>query len=163
MATLRLTIDDRRARAVFRTARPLMVRAIERQQWRGAEELAREMRRRAPKDTSLLTNSIAARRAGEMHYVVAPGVRYAPHVEEGAGPGGVPRVGAIVRWIQRKGIVSTRYPNPRDLAGAIVGKIRARGTRPQPFAAPAFEHKASRLAALIEQGVVDGLTQAFGR
>lgn len=157
-----ITVDDKEVRRAFRVAPSVMVKHIEQQQARGAHELAREMKFRAPKAFSTLANSIHATRAGELHYVVAPGVKYAPFVEEGSRPGGAPSLGAMIRWVRVKRLSSVRYPDDRDLARAIIHKIRARGTPAQPFARPATEAKESRLIALMEQGVESGLREAFG-
>lgn len=156
------TVDDKEVRRAFRAAPSVMIKHIERQQARGGHELAREMKIRAPKAFSTLANSIHSARAGELHYVVAPGVKYAPFVEGGSRPGGAPSLGAMIRWLRVKRISSARYPEERDLARAIIHKIRQRGTPAQPFAEPAADAKASRLIALMEQGVASGLREAFG-
>lgn len=157
-----INVDSTEARRAFSRAPSVMVRHVERQMARGAAELAREMRARAPKAFSHLTNSINSAQVGTMHFRVAPGVRYAPFVEEGTRPGGAPSLGAMIRWLRVKRIGSAKYPQARDLAYAIIRSIRARGTPAQPFAAPAAERMTPRLVELIDRGVDDGLRAAFG-
>lgn len=134
--------------------------AVDRKLARAAQEAAREMRRAAPKATSVLTNSIRAERVGELEHRAVAGVAYAAYVEGGSGPGGRPPFAAMLRWVRVKRLAPH---NPgmdeRDLAWAIARAIARRGTPPQPFAAPVAADPAFRVRvqALVDEGVADGL------
>lgn len=104
---------------------------------RASQEIARQMRRDAPKDTSVLTNSVTASQTALMEYRVGPGVQYAAYVEDGTGPGGWPAPEALARWIKRKRIrPRTPGTSERDLTYLIGRAIHRRGTREQPFVRP---------------------------
>ena len=120
---------------------------------RGAVELANEMKARAPKFRTTLTNSILAIERGPLEWVVSPrGVRYGAYVEEGTGEGGRPTLREMLQWIQLKRI-EPRTPgmSQRSLAALIRMLIAKRGIRPQPFAAPALEAKGERIAQLVRE------------
>lgn len=121
---------------------------------RGALEISREARRRAPKAFSTLTQAIIAYRDGPNLHGVAAGVDYARPVEEGSRPNpGVP-IQNLIDWIKVKRI-QPRDPSMdiEDLARAIASKIARRGTRSQPFMAPALEDKRQRLHDLVNAAV----------
>lgn len=117
---------------------------------RGAAELANDIKRRAPKFTSQMTNAVLPSRVAPMHHQVTVGKQYASHVENGSNPGGRPAVATIERWIRLKGI-TPRTPglSRRSLAHLIRQSIAAKGIRPQPFAAPAVARFEGRLGELI--------------
>lgn len=171
---IRFKIDTAGARRDFDRAETVMVRNVERYQSRGAEELAREARDRAPKAFSTLANSIRAYRVGEMHWRVSTGVNYAKAVEEGTPPGTMPNPTHLYAWIKQRsgiGFSSTRprsagrrsqYAEIRSRAFALARHIKHHGTRPQPYMEPARAAKESRILALMRQGVDAGRREAFG-
>jgi HK97 gp10 family phage protein len=101
-------------------------------------------RRNAPRDTGRLQGSITHRIEGSGANLtgrVGPSVRYAYWVEHGRAAGRQPPIGAISGWASRHGI------SPFVLARAI-GR---RGTRPQPFLAPALAANRGRVVSLFER------------
>ncbi len=57
--------------------------AVEKAMHRGALEVAREMRRKAPKAQSTLVNSTRAERAGRAEWLIAPGVQHGVFQDQG--------------------------------------------------------------------------------
>lgn len=152
-----------------REAASALSRAPERVLWhvqralaRFTQEAARQMKRDAPKATSLLTNSIQARQTGPLEYSVGPTVRYARYVEDGALGGGWPPDEALRRWIRLKRI-KPRTPgmNEDDLVYVIGRAIHRRGTPAQPFVEPVAESPffRQRAQALVEAGMAAALRE----
>ena len=143
--------------AIAKKPRAVMA-ALDRKMGRGAQEVAREARRGAPKAESLLTNSIHVFRHGEADYSVFAGQEYAPYVEGGTGPGGTPPDQSLEDWIRVQGI-TPRDPDMDmdDLVYVIGRSIREHGTPAQPFMGPALDKTRDRLAVLHAQGVAEGL------
>lgn len=118
---------------------------------RGAVEVANEMKRRAPKFRSTLTNSIIAIEKGPMEWHVSPrGVRYGWYVEGGTTGGGQPTLREMIQWVRLKGI-QPRIPGmgQSELAALIRRRIAQGGIKASPFAQPALEAKQSRLNELV--------------
>lgn len=123
---------------------------------RGAVELANEMKARAPKFRSTLTNAILAIERGPMEWAVSPrGVRYGVYVEEGTKEGGRPTLRETLDWLRLKRI-TPRTPgmSQRQLAALIRKRIAQRGIAAQPFAAPALEAKAERIHQLVRDAAL---------
>lgn len=164
MDDIRVAIDSREVARAFERAPAVMVRSLRGKLSRAGMEVAREARSRAPEAFGTLRQSIRSRlRPGAaLEVEVAPGVQYAAYVEEGTGRGGSPSIQGLIAWIRRKRI-EPRTPgmSEEDLAYVIARAIRARGTPKQPFLEPAARAKEDRVRALIEQGVAQGLAEAF--
>lgn len=130
---------------------------------RAALEVAREERRRAPKATSQLTNSIGVSRTGKLSREVGPSASYATFVERGTdGPyAGVPPQQDILDWVKTAGI-QPRDPadTQDDVAWAIARAIRAQGTPAQPFVGPSVRALTPRVQLLLRQGFDRGMTAA---
>ena len=98
---------------------------------------------KAPVDTGRLRNSIATQIA-QTRAIVAANVLYAPFVEFGTKPH-FPPPAALQPWARRHGF-------PKGMAGAymVARAIARRGTRAQPFMAPALQQ--SLAAIRLEWG-----------
>ena len=146
---------------------------------RGAEEVARELRRAAPKAFSTLTQSIHVIREGDLTRLVAPGVNYARMVEEGTGPAAgkaryFPNPKALEPWVQFRGGVRLTKTKPgtpgrraqldeiADRAFGLARYISVHGTRAQPFVAPTQAKMEGRVIALLREGVREGLQGIVG-
>lgn len=114
---------------------------------RGAQLIARDMKRGAPKAFSILTNAIRVLRNGMADYSAVAGTDYSVMPETGTGPGGNPPVQALKDWIRVKRI-TPRDPHMDvdDLAFVIGRSIRRKGTPKQPYAQPALD---KHIAAII--------------
>lgn len=127
---------------------------------RGAEEVAREERRLAPKAFSTLANSIRAQRMGRLHYRVGPGVNYARPVEEGRKPGQQPgTANGLMEWVKQKTGLDGKALDRRTFI--IARAIGRRGIRPQPYARPAYESKSGRVVDLARAAAAEGAQEAF--
>jgi hypothetical protein len=152
--------NAREVEELFRKAPEIATQEVDGQLDRGALELQREMRRRAPKAQSILTQSIQLRRPRPLRKEIVVGVDYGLPVERGAGPGGSPPRQSLRDWMRTKGV---RPRDPRmsddDLAFVIGRSIRRRGTKAQPFAGPAVDDLRPRLEQLLAQGVANALSR----
>jgi hypothetical protein len=99
-------------------------------------------RQKAPKFSSILTQSIKPNRLGDLLWEVNAGQRYAAGLEFGGGHQGEvltdQRLYALEQWVKGKGIES----DPVRIAYAAwhIGKhIQAQGVKEQPFMRPALE------------------------
>lgn len=103
-----------------------------------------------PVDTARLKNSITSRVIGEsksVSGVVGTKVKYAARVEFGDGPH-EPEMGPLGQWARRNGA---------DV-NAVANKIRASGTRAQPYMQPAAKAQEGAVVKIIEnsvKGIVD--------
>lgn len=142
-----------------RTVRRHLRFAIE----RGAAEMAREARARAPKAFITLTNSIRAIMQSELHWMVAPGVNYAEVVEGGRMPMRKTGTGnGLLEWIKLK-IAPAATPKELDRLGFVIARaIGRRGIAPQPYMQPAFEAKQGRVVELANQGMRDAVAEMNG-
>lgn len=125
--------------------------------FRGAIELADEIRRQAPKVTSTLTNSTQIK-AKPLEYTIVVASRYAAYVHEGTKDGGQPTLAAMLEWIRLKNI-KPREPGMtvRSLASLIRRSIAKHGTPANPFATRALEAKAPRLNELVQAAALQAL------
>ncbi len=127
---------------------------------RAGDELARGMRREAPKAHSILTNSIQRTKLGQGIHAVVAGAHYAKPVDRGTGRGGFPPEQSLLDWIRVKKI----QPNDpsmsqRDLAYVIARSIFRRGTPSQPFATETKEKMQPRIMQVIRGGVARGMRE----
>lgn len=158
---LRVEIDSARVQAALAKAPSAMLASISRGLLRGAKELARDARAKAPRAFSTLTHSIKADRVSPLEYRVAPHVDYARYVEEGREPGKAPDPMSLLDWIRRKKITSD---NPKmdqwGLAYVIARSIARKGIAPQPYLEPAFHANESRVLQMVRDSIEDGLRRA---
>ncbi|MGE0487311.1 MAG: hypothetical protein AB7Q81_24365 [Gammaproteobacteria bacterium] len=145
----------------FERSPRVFMRHLDRAARRGAQEGARQERRLAPKGFSTLTQSIGVDRLGAGVYRFGPSVDYAEMVEQGTGRGGFPPIPGLMAWIRVKRIQPRDDTmTAEDLAYAMARSIVRRGTPAQPFVAPVAEKLPSRLMELMDQALVDALTEA---
>lgn len=168
-------IDDARAVAAFARAPEVMRRIVGDAVGRGALEVTREARSRAPKVFSTLTNSINATQIGDLHWQVRAGVNYARAVEEGTKPGYTPNLLTLRMYIQASTIrgtgfrwgkagTSKRTTQEDDIArrtSALAWYIRAHGTKAHPYLQPAVDAKESRVIALIREAAFKGAAEVM--
>lgn len=103
-----------------------------------------EMKRLVPRDTGRLQGSITHTITGSGASItgrVGPSARYGYWVEYGRSAGKAPPMDAVAGWARRHGI------HPFLLARAI-GR---RGTRAQPFVAPALRTRRGQVTRLFER------------
>lgn len=105
---------------------------------RMVDEIAKEIRERAPRWQGELRNSTVADATGGEVRVESP---YATFVEEGTRAGYFPNIANITPWAEAHGIPP----------GALAQSIQLRGTRAQPFVAPAVQAVENRAARLAEE------------
>lgn len=159
MSHFTVTIDISRARDAVGRIPAEVERAVEVHLARGAEEVARDAKRNAPKAFSNLVNSIRAERVGALHYQVVEGMNYGRAVEEGTGPH-FPNPDNLRPWVER--VLGVRGKEARDKAFLIARAISRRGTRAQPYMQPAAEANRSRLFELVALGVGEGIKEITG-
>lgn len=179
MNELKITIDDRRARETLARAPGLVTRHVDEHLGRGAGEVAREAKLRAPKLFSTLTKTIHASRVGPMHWRVVVSANYARAVEEGTGPAAgkkryYPNPESLRQYIEQapsmrrhKWSRGKRKLEQQRLdiwlrSRALAWHIYNRGTKAQPFMAPALAAKRSRLFELVGQGVAAAAAEIGG-
>ena len=148
---IELRYDDANARAALAAAPDVVARRLGFALARGAREVAREARGRAPKAFSELTKSIQVNREGDLHYSVYPEMNYAPWVEGGRMP--MRKTGTkngMLEWIRLK-VDPTASGKKLDRLGYVIARaITRRGIQPQPFMQPAFEAKRGRVVELAD-------------
>lgn len=151
-------ISDSRALEAMQRFPEVMHRHLENGFFRGSLEFARLARRFAPKAFSTLTNSIHTERLGLMDYLIAPGVKYAPDVEDGRLPGKMPgTANGLMEWVKlRTGLAG------RDLDRAtfvIARAIGRKGIKAQPYMQPAFEQGQPAALAAVQRAVDAGIAE----
>lgn len=158
-----LRYDDAAAREALKKAPDVVMRRLAEALERGAQEVAREARGRAPKAFSTLTNSIRAERAGDLHFFVAPGVNYAPWVEGGRMP--MRKTGTkngLLEWIRLK-INPAATGKALDRLGYVIARaISRQGIQPKPFMQPAFEAKKARVVDLANAAMRSAVSEING-
>jgi hypothetical protein len=155
-----VTLDDARLQQALARFPERVTAQVEFALVRGAEEIARAARGKAPKAFSTLTNSIRAQRMGELHYRVAPGVNYAAMVERGRKPGKQPgTANGLMEWVKQKtGLEGKALDRMSFVVARAIGR---RGIRAQPYMRPALVENESRLRQLVQAGVARGIEEAF--
>lgn len=161
--TITITSNAREIADAIRRGDREVLQRVDRALGRGAAELAREMRTRAPKDTTQLTNAVQTSRAGPLEHHVVAAKDYASYQEQGTGPGGRPTLDQTLAWLRRKSITPRTPMSQRSLAFLIRRTIARRGVPKQPFAQPALEATRSRLDALVRASVTQGLRAMSAR
>ena len=123
---------------------------------RGAEEVAREAKRRAPKAFSTLTNSILPVKIDDLHWQVRTGTNYARSVEEGRAPGRMPGAG-LTEWVKFKTGLQGKELDRRTFI--IARAIGRRGIKAQPYMQPALDAKEGRVFELVREAVGRGVRE----
>lgn len=161
MTDVRIEIDDRRLLQALRQTPERIMPRLEAALARGAMEIARAARRKAPKAFSTLTNSIRDFQVGPGHFRISPGVNYAPFVELGRAPGKVPGTrNGLREWVKQKTGLSGAALDRRTFA--VARSIARKGIRPRPFMAPAAEENADRVRELVRAAGEQALREVFG-
>lgn len=158
---IELRYDDAAARAAMRKApdvvRKMLGFAIE----RGAQEIARFARSKAPEGVGHLRNSIRVEKVSDLHYFVAPGMNYGRWVEGGRMPmRKMPPPGSLLQWIQRKLGIPEKQASRLEFV--IARAIQRKGIKPQPFMQPAFEAKKDRVKQLADEAMRRAIAEING-
>jgi hypothetical protein len=149
-----------------------------------AAQIAADMRQRAPKHRSTLTNSIRAAEEAPTTWTVRPNVEYARWVEAGRKPGkGLPRffdpaAAQIVAWLDARLEGARAAGNPkyrrgrlgsarrsaaelelRDRYMALSRAVRARGIKPAPFVAPTADAWRTQVPKRLQEAVQRALAK----
>ncbi|SCX40416.1 hypothetical protein [Nitrosospira sp. Nsp1] len=176
---IQFKVSSKEAQAAFALAPEAMERNLEVFLSRGAQDVARDARSRAPKLFSTLTNSIMAARVGPLHWRVSPSVNYAVYAEEGTGPAAgqaryYPNPDSLLQYLRLAPSYRRFKLGPRDSrkrgeqeldlwfrARQMAWAIYTKGTKAQPFMRPAANAMQSRVFALLNEGVDAGLREVF--
>lgn len=149
---IEIRYDDQAPREMLQRAPDFFLQRLASALERGANELAREARSRAPKAFSTLTNSIRAIRESALHWVIIPGVNYGGWVEGGRMPmRKMPPKGSLLAWIKIKLGLGEKEASRFEYV--LARAIQRRGIQPQPYMAPAFEAKKQRVVDLANQAM----------
>ncbi len=176
---IRVTVDQAKVQEALTKAPGVVERNVDAQLGVLAAKVARDARRNASQldATGALRDSIKATRLSMLRWQVATGTNYARAVEEGTGlavghKAYMPdpkklepyvKFRGNVRWARRGSQKRTdQLREIRDRAWALARWIRAHGTKPHPYMAPAVEKNRSGAAEQIALGVAAGLKEAFG-
>ncbi|MBY0236212.1 MAG: hypothetical protein K2W93_14625 [Burkholderiaceae bacterium] len=158
----RLNATGRAVRRELATALPGLVAHV-----------AATMRQLAPKDLSVMANTVKAERRGPLEYFVAPTTDYAKWVDAGRKPGkGLPLFAAglpIVEWLRRRLVDKARAANPKfrkpragsrraeefeeDLKArylAFSRHVKAHGLKAHPFVKPTADANRD----LVHEGLI---------
>lgn len=155
-----ITIDDAGVQRGLERFPGKVLTAVEAALARGAMEMARTARERAPKAFTTLTNSIKADKIEPLHYVVAPHVMYAPFVERGRKPGRQPgTANGLGEWIRQKTGLQGKELDRRTFV--IARAIGRRGIKAQPFMHPAFEAHRDRIVSRVRAAALAAAQEAF--
>lgn len=121
---------------------------------RNVLEMSRSARRKAPKASSQLVNSIGTAMVSPYEGLVVAGTDYARMVEEGTDVGGFPPEQTILDWIKVRRIQpDDPSMDQEDLAYVMARSIALKGTPAQPFMAPAFEDNKARAERRINRAI----------
>jgi hypothetical protein len=118
------------------------------------------MKRGAAKAHSVLTNSINAELTGPLSARAVAGAAHGAYVEHGTGPGGSPPRQSLLDWMRVHGIATGDDAEDNRTAFLISRAIHKRGTRAQPFAAPAREKTAPAVQKRLDAAVRRALAAA---
>ena len=135
---IEITFNDQGMAAALEKAPERLAWHLDLKLRRFGEELARAMKRKAPKAFTTLTNSIKVDPDGPLAYRIGPHVAYAWWVENGRPPGGkMPPINALIDWIKVKHLQPfAARMDERDLAFVIGRRMQQRGIKGQPFVTP---------------------------
>lgn len=116
-------------------------------------EVLRDAVKNAPVDTGRLRASILPDiqvDQNEVRGVVGSDVEYAPAVEFGSRPH-MPPIEPLAQWVRRHNIGEEGYEY--GIAMLIAWKIKAHGTKAQPYLVPAFEKNETNIRRRFENAV----------
>lgn len=180
MSGIAVRIDEERALAAFERAPAVMRAQVGSALQLGANEIAEEAKKLAPKSLSNLVNSITAAPSGELAWMARAGVGHAAAVEYGSGPAAgrpkyYPNADNLVQYImtspRARGFARFKRSERGRLeqemgvvrkAQAFAWWIYQHGTKAQPYMAPAAEAKRDRCVELVRASVQAGILEAFG-
>lgn len=180
MKGISIRVNGEKAVAAFQAAPDVMIRRIDAATARGANEIATEAKRRAPKSLSQLVGSIIASKVGELSYEVKAGSQHAAYVEGGTGPAAgrakyFPNPDNLLMYLmtspKARGFErfsrSDRGRLEQEMvlvrrAQAFAWWIYQHGTKAQPFMGPAVEIKRGACEVYIRQSVDAGIREVFG-
>jgi len=94
-------------------------------------------------NTGRLKQSISVQKTKEGGRRVGTETGYGLYVEFGRGPGKMPPIDVLTRWVELK--LKIKGKAAKAVAFMIARKIGKRGTKAQPFLRPAFERTKKRL------------------
>lgn len=156
---IKVKVGDARAQAAFQRAPARMRQLVGDALWRGAIEVSRDARDRAPKAFSTLTQSLRPEKVDDLHWRVSPGVNYARPVEEGRMPMRRMPGAGLTEWVKLKTGLQGKALDRATFA--IARAIGRRGIDPQPYLKPAAEAKESRVIELVRAAVARGADEVM--
>jgi len=169
MTSLALIVDPGSLPFTLAKAGPVFRKHVGPPVHRTLLQMGRTAKRKAPKATSQLTQSIYEQMSLDgLSGVVAPGVNYAQAAEDGTGrygpsqtpSGKMPPVESIEDWIRVRNITPDEpWMDERDLAFVIARSIAVRGTPSQPYLKPAFETEKAAGQRRIFRGIKRGIRE----
>lgn len=176
-------VDTRQALAAFDAAEDVLRRHLNGAVKRGAEAIAEEQMRLAPKFDSALLNGIRVEPAGDLAWAVRQGTSYAAHVVLGTGPAAgrkkyypnpdnlfqylmtSPKARGFKRWSRSKKPGKDRGSQELNLwfrSRAFAWWIYQHGTRPQDYVTPAVEAKRDACVEFIRAASQRAFDETFG-
>ncbi|MDH5633610.1 MAG: hypothetical protein OEZ10_11520 [Gammaproteobacteria bacterium] len=163
MINLSIKVTSRRVEQALKLAPGVMAKHMQRGIGRVGAEGAREMKRNARGSMAegTMVNSMRSQPRGQFAVFIGPAVDYAPMVDEGTGPGGVPSIQTLKDWISVKGITpeSPDVDDEDELAFLIQRKIQEEGTPAQPFVDPTHQFLRRRGPVLMRKAAARGLRE----
>lgn len=185
MSDVRVVIDADKAIEAFRRAPDVLLKHAARGTERAAHIIARSAKGKVSKVHSTLANSINVEQIGglgeaEVGHQAAPGVAYAPYVEEGTGPAVgraryYPNPDALLDFISNNNTSRgfkwadtgsfVRLTQKLELfarARAMAWSIYMKGTKPAPFMGPATEENTEGAYRYVRMAVDQGIAEVFG-
>jgi hypothetical protein len=186
MNTIEFRVDSDQAQWAFRRAPEVMKAQMVFGTLRGAEEVARLAKEKAPKVFSSLVNSIRAEMltglgADVVGSEAKTGVASAAYVEEGTGPAAgrpryYPNPDSLLDYLTNtpasRGFKWARAGSAKrelqrmDLwhrSRAMAMAIYQKGTKPHPFMGPASKEGEPRVRAILVEYAGRGIREAFSR
>lgn len=155
-----IVIDDHRFGEAMRRAPGRITERVEQALMRGAQEVSRTARSKAPKAFSTLTQSILWQQISDLHYRVSTGTNYARAVEEGRKPGKMPGTSrGLMEWVKQK---TSLQGTALERATFLIARgIARKGIKAQPYMAPAATENRSRVVDLVRTATTKGIEEAF--
>lgn len=173
-------VDSLKAQAAFSAAPETLRRHVGGAVWQGANAIAAEEKRLAPKSMTALVNSINVGPAGELAYQVGPGVNYAAYVVQGSGPAvgrpkyfpnpdnllqylmTSPKARGFARWSRSTKKRADQEMEITRRAQAFAWWIYQHGTRAQDFVTPAVNNQRDACVEFVRDAVRAGVAEIFG-
>ena len=185
MSDVRIVIDADQAAAAWRSITSGDLRNAARGTERAAHVIARAAKGKVSKVQSTLANSInveqiAGLAEAEVGHQAAPGVAYAPYVEEGTGPAAgrpryYPNPDALLDFISGNNtsrgfkwaptgdfVRTTQKLELFNRARAMAWSIYMKGTKPAPFMGPATAEHTDAAFRYVRIAVEQGIAEVFG-